>query len=332
MKPALPDGYTQRPTTWDDLADVVALLRAADEATIGEPDITTEDVRSDWSAPRLVLERDAVVVHDAAGRLVGYGMAWERTAGAAVAVDSYSHPDLGDPTVDMVVWAWVLGRAQQIVDASGSPATVSTYRVAGEPSIAQVEADGFVEARRFARMVITLDAAPAVDPPDGITIAPFEVADAPAVHAALQEAFTDHWDFHPQPYEEWRARQLERDDFDPSLWSVAKDGDEVAGAVIGGVDAELDAGWIPTVGVRRRWRGRGLGGALLRASFAAFVRAGCPTVALGVDSAGTTGATRLYEREGMRVAFTTLCFQRPTPYTRELAPSPASPGSRSIEA
>lgn len=293
MKPALPDGYTLRPTTWDDLADVVALLRAADEATIGEPDITTEDVRSDWSAPRLVLERDAVVVHDAAGRLVGYGMAWERRAGAAVAVDSYSHPDLGDPTVDMVVWAWVLGRAQQIVDASGSPATVSTYRVAGEPSIAQVEADGFVEARRFARMVITLDAAPAV---------------------------------------EWRARQLERDDFDPSLWSVAKDGDEVAGAVIGGVDAELDAGWIPTVGVRRRWRRRGLGGALLRASFAAFVRAGCPTVALGVDSAGTTGATRLYEREGMRVAFTTLCFQRPTPYTRELAPSPGSPGSRSIEA
>ena len=158
-------------------------------------------------------------------------------------------------------------------------------------------------------MVVDLQAAPEVRPPDGIRIGPLDLArDAEAVHAAIQEAFADHWGSHPEPFEEWHARHVERADFDPGLWAVAHDGEEVAGAVIGRTDAELGAGWIPTVAVRRPWRGRGLGGALLRAAFAASFGAGYTNVQLGVDTANTTGATRLYEREGMRVAFVLLAY------------------------
>jgi mycothiol synthase len=77
------------------------------------------------------------------------------------------------------------------------------------------------------------------------------------------------------------------------------DGDEVAGVLLG--EMLPDRGWVNDLAVRRPWRGRGLGEALLRHAFGAFYRRGQRTVALGVDSQSLTGATRLYERVGMRV-------------------------------
>ena len=43
--------------------------------------------------------------------------------------------------------------------------------------------------------------------------------------------------------------------------------------------------------------------ALLHAAFAAFRRRGVTAVALSVDAENPTGATRLYKRAGMRVAY-----------------------------
>ena len=55
------------------------------------------------------------------------------------------------------------------------------------------------------------------------------------------------------------------------------------------------------LGVRPQWRRRGLGTALLVASFRLFWERGLKAVGLGVDGENTTGAVRLYERAGMRV-------------------------------
>ena len=52
--------------------------------------------------------------------------------------------------------------------------------------------------------------------------------------------------------------------------------------------------------VRKPWRSRGLGLALLRQSFADFAARGANRVGLVVDAENTTGAVRLYERAGMR--------------------------------
>ena len=62
-----------------------------------------------------------------------------------------------------------------------------------------------------------------------------------------------------------------------------------------------DWGWIGTLGVRPGWRRRGLGLALLQEGFRRFAERGETVAALGVDSENPTGATRLYERAGMRV-------------------------------
>ena len=64
-------------------------------------------------------------------------------------------------------------------------------------------------------------------------------------------------------------------------------------------DAEM--GWVGTLGVRRPWRKRGLGLALLRHSFNEFYRRDKRKVGLGVDAQNLTGALRLYESAGMHI-------------------------------
>jgi ribosomal protein S18 acetylase RimI-like enzyme len=60
-------------------------------------------------------------------------------------------------------------------------------------------------------------------------------------------------------------------------------------------------GFIGSIGVRRPWRRRGVGEALLRRTFALLHARGLRKVRLLVDSENPTGATRLYERVGMSV-------------------------------
>ncbi len=81
------------------------------------------------------------------------------------------------------------------------------------------------------------------------------------------------------------------------------DGDEIAGINLCRPQSFDDAevGWVGTLGVRRQWRKRGMGLALLRHSFNEFYRRGKRKVGLGVDAQNLTGALRLYENAGMHV-------------------------------
>ena len=171
--------------------------------------------------------------------------------------------------------------------------------VAAEPLLT---GRGYHEVRRFWEMTIELGDDPPPEPrlPDGFRIEPFSTELAKAFHGALEEAFEDHWEYQPTPFEQWWERQIARPDHDPSLWFLVRTGDEVAAATRN--DPERSGGgWIGALGVRRAWRGRGLAKALLLHSFREFHRRGQRRVGLGVDSENATGATRLYESVGMVV-------------------------------
>src|SRR5215468_1533170 len=68
------------------------------------------------------------------------------------------------------------------------------------------------------------------------------------------------------------------------------------------------AGVVGALGVRKPWRRRGIAQALLHHAFGEFYRRGKRRVALGVDAENPTGATRLYERAGMHVAFEAVTY------------------------
>jgi ribosomal protein S18 acetylase RimI-like enzyme len=69
-------------------------------------------------------------------------------------------------------------------------------------------------------------------------------------------------------------------------------------------------GWIASIGVRDAWRKRGLGLALLLHAFGELYRRGQRRIGLGVDAHNPTGATRLYERAGMKVAWSAAIFEK----------------------
>ena len=64
---------------------------------------------------------------------------------------------------------------------------------------------------------------------------------------------------------------------------------------------DSESGWVGELGVRRAYRKRGLGLALLKHAFAAFHADGKKRAGLGVDASSLTGALKLYESAGMRV-------------------------------
>jgi ribosomal protein S18 acetylase RimI-like enzyme len=98
-------------------------------------------------------------------------------------------------------------------------------------------------------------------------------------------------------------------DYDPTLWFLIRDRDEVAATVRN--DPERNGGgYVGEIGVRRPWRGRGLGRALLLHSFAEFQRRGQTRVTLGVDAENPTGATKLYDSVGMHVEMESVVFEK----------------------
>ena len=171
------------------------------------------------------------------------------------------------------------------------------------------EQRGYELLRHFWEMGIELDEEPPEPEwPEGIRVEHARRGvDERAVHAASDEAFADHWDHHPTPYDEWATWMVESDNYDPSLWLLAWDGDEIAGFSL--CDLDPGEGWVGVLGVRRPWRRRGLATALLYASFREIRDRGKPLAKLGVDAANPTSATKLYESVGMRVLNEFLAYR-----------------------
>jgi ribosomal protein S18 acetylase RimI-like enzyme len=113
----------------------------------------------------------------------------------------------------------------------------------------------------------------------------------------------------PTPLDEWWKEKQNAPDFDPTLWFLIRDGAEVA-AVVRNEPNRREGGMVAAIGVRRPWRGRGLGRALLLHTFAEFQRRGVNRISLGVDTQNPTGATKLYESVGMRVELEDAVFEK----------------------
>lgn len=89
---------------------------------------------------------------------------------------------------------------------------------------------------------------------------------------------------------------------------MATEDGEAAGAVF--CAPQHDGYLIEWLAVRRPWRQRGLGLALLLESFRRLREHGIRRASLVVDSESPTGATRLYERAGMHAERTYAVYRK----------------------
>jgi mycothiol synthase len=285
-----------RPPTTDDFEAMLEVMNAGGRAVYGEDELSAGEFRTWLSTPKVDPERD-IRVAEADGRVVGYvdvdpigsnPIRWWTSVKA--------HPDADSALVVSELVRWAEERAGEGVLRVWNPSAVEGIGSAFERC-------GLRPVRHSYRMAIDLRGEP--EPPvwpGGIEVRTFRESEGHAVYEAFCETWIDTWEPEEEPYEEWAHWTIERESFDPSLWFLATEGDDIAGfALCKPSETRPDTGIVNLLGVRRPWRRRGLGEALLRHSFAEFHRRGFPRVILGVDADSPTGAPRLYERAGMHV-------------------------------
>jgi mycothiol synthase len=284
----------------DDLEAVAKLAIALDESVLGFSELTVDDVRVDWSG--LDLERDAWVIEDDR-RLVGHVHV---AAGGTLCADGFVHPDF----LGRGIGARLVDLSEKDARARGAPVLMNGVLSADERACDLLESLGYRPIRHYFRMLIELDGEqPLPVWPVGVTLATLDDVDARAFHASLEEAFADEWDHSPESYEDWRRRRIEGRQHDPSLFFAVLDGDEIAAVAV--CDwKRFGMGWVGAVAVREPWRRRGLGLALLQHSFREFRSRGEQRVGLAVDAQNPTGATRLYDRAGMRLSWSATFFEK----------------------
>ena len=309
-----------------DMERAAEFINAYSNAVIGSDETNAERLRSEWESPGFDPKLDILLVESSDGDLVGEV---EVHASSEIPVHPwiFGNVDAGYEGLGIgsFMMDWAEHRAAHVLERVPEEARV----VIGvgiyhdhQPSVDLLEDRGYQADRYFWRMVIELEQEP--DPPnwpEGIELRPFDrERDAEAVYRAEDEAFEDHWGHVPQSFEvgfkRWSHSSFHETAYEPSLWFIAWDGDQIAGVARGRPQADDDPemGWIRTLSVRRPWRRKGLAQALLRHSFGEFWRRGTYKAGLGVDGMNPTGATRLYEKAGMKVS---LQFDS---YSKEIRP------------
>ena len=312
--PLLDPTLSLRPAKWND-AEVVAKLildvcTADGDATLA---VTPDELRREWKTEGFLLETDAWVVEAPNGQIVGYEEFNNQYAHAALQGDGYVHPDFMGNGIGTSMLRAMDERARAEMKLAGPDLRVFIRNgiSIGDTVAREIhEAEGYKQIRFSWRMEIKLTAAPPAPVwPEGVELRPFIPGEQDRLlFDASEEAFRDHWGHTPGNFNDWQNRKIQREDFDPSLFHIAWDGDQIAGFTQNRF--RMGIGWIGTLGVRRPWRKHGLGLALLQHSFCEFYKRGMNIIGLGVDASNPTGATRLYQKAGMDIAAEYVIYEK----------------------
>ena len=183
--------------------------------------------------------------------------------------------------------------------------------------IALLRRFGFEQVRWFFDMVRpSLDEIEEPMLPEGLEFRPLREEQLRQLWDADMESFRDHWggfDGSEESYQRWRSDPK----FDIDLLVVAWDGDEIAGGVVNEInEVENKAfnrkrGWLQSVFVRRPWRRRGVGRAVVLRSLQALRVRGMTSAGLGVDADNPNGALGLYTGTGFEVELRSAAYRKP---------------------
>ena len=301
--PSTPTGYALRRPSLDDAEAVAALKRTIEIERYRESDVTADQVRAEWALPRLSLEDDVWVIADAGGAVVAYGLCWMEAPPDQAAAEQLVDPALRGRGLNELLLGLCEARAAELAAATahGNGVTLSVWAHESDARrLRLIERRGYERQRAFLRLERELD--DAMDTPvwpSGITVATFRSGiDDVAVHAAHEEAFADHDASAETDIEEWLQSRFAHEGPDLGLWLVAWDGSEA----VGGIEAmETPSGaFMGELFVRRPWRGRGIGRALMLEECAELRRRGMRSAFFAVDAANPTGALHLHESIGFR--------------------------------
>lgn len=225
-------------------------------------------------------------------------------------MDVFMRPDWRRRGIGRQLVEWAEARSRELREQGvvGEPGAI--HEMSGGTDENNTASSAFAEAIGYRRIRYSFEmrrdlSTPLPDAPlpPGLELRPVVMSDLRRIFDANAEAFMDHWEAAVRTDDDFR-HWVEDPDLDISLWRVAWDGDEVAGVSVNTIYTEeneelgIKVGWLDRVSVRRPWRRKGVGAAVIAASLHAFRDRGMVEASLGVDAENPTGALALYERLG----------------------------------
>lgn len=316
---APPDDLVGRAATWADVGAVAALFRVCEQDRLGRATTREEDIRHRWLA--LDGFDDTVLVTDPEGQVVAYEEFHEDRDPWSDELDLFFdgrvHPTATRRGIATWLFARAERRARQAMRSGGVDRAVLRTIVEDldAPAMAFFARRGFQPVRYLLQMSLTLDA-PMPPPtwPDGVAVRHPTAEDDEAVWRLHEAAFADHPEHVPTTLDDFLHDRLVRDPHaDRSLWWLAESKDCPVGICLArsGTPEAPGHGHIRDLAVAPSWQERGVGLALLRTAFDAFLARGLTAADLEVDDVTMDGAVSLYERAGMRIVRRTDILEKP---------------------
>jgi len=291
----------------EDREALLALVHADEMDAVGRTSVTGAEIDEALVPVHTTLDEDQWLAVGEDGHLHGWVLLWDQGSHDHLDVEVYRDPQRADESVRGALLDLALERIGQRARAGGYDHIVLDVGcVAGdERYAATLRSRGLRRSRTFYRLRIDLDQRRPLPRPqvDGVRLGPFDGSEDGwrQLHAVLEEAFVDHYSFSPTSYESYRADAESEPVPDREFWRVAWADEAMVGVCrASGRNAELGGGYVTGLAVLPSHRGRGIGRALLSATFEAYREAGRTWGQLGVDTENSTGALRLYESIGMQ--------------------------------
>jgi mycothiol synthase len=310
--PQLP-GITFRKFRGEEDYEAMAwIINSANEADGNDALATVEDITNNYAyLQRSDTDTDLIFVEDR-GQAVGYGRCmWDKELEGEYLYSFFIHlhPDYRRDGIPLAMIGFL--RSRLTVMAGEHPADAPKFLQSWGNKGLKWQEDlmeqlGLKPVRYSFIMLRPCSEPVEVQPlPEGIEVRPVGPEDYRAVFDAEAEAFKDHWGY-VAPTENDFERFINSSNFDPSLWKVAWDGDQVVGQVLNFIDPKENKafnrkrGYTEDISVRRPWRRRGVARALLTQSVKMFQDMGFEETSLGVDTENPNGALQLYESVGYK--------------------------------
>jgi mycothiol synthase len=296
--PAFP-GFRVRAAADGDFEAVAGILRADELDDAGRVTLGAEFLRNEWNEVGFDILTDAWVAVDGEGGVLGYGQA-RRTQPAEVESWGIVDPAHRGRGIGTAILDVIEGRATEMLAGSGGGRFRHSINAGDGPAAELLAERGLRPVRHHWHMERALlgPLEPGDDPP-GVHVTDFSPhSDLAELVAVLDEALAEDRGYRRGRFEEWAGQEMASPTYDPTLWQVARADRRIVGAVTGESDAE---GWISFLGVLAAFRGRGIGGALLRSLFTKLADRGAERVIVNVDAANPNKATAVYEGVGMNV-------------------------------
>ncbi|MEA3327726.1 MAG: GNAT family N-acetyltransferase, partial [Chloroflexota bacterium] len=305
-----------------DFPKMIAILNAVSKADHEDRADTLEDVRNAYAHLTNSDPNKDMIFVEINGQTIAYSRVqwWQEEDPNDRIYSLFVNliPEWREKGIEQAMMQWC---EKRLIDIAGehpkdSKRLFQTYSSAFKPTFNEIlESLGYKAVRFFIEMSRMLEQIPEAELPEDIDVRDVKEQDERKIWDANVEAFRDHWGFSPPTEEDYKS-YMESKYWQPELWQVAWDGDEVVSSVMNYIDHDYNKkfgrkrGWTENISTRREWRRRGIARALIVHSMHMHKAKGMTEVALGVDTNNPSGALKLYQNLGYEKDKTEMTYRK----------------------